>query len=112
MGENRDKGDGKKAASHDMVQDFRNDKGDLIGIHPGFGPSDSGNGHFPEHADDTAGKDRGHHDKGGEADFFQYGFMCGHWDRVYHSRMANKSLEGGKYLTSRFLSEYSKFKKA
>ncbi len=37
-----------------MIEDFRNHKCDLIGIHIGSGTAGICNGHFPEKADDPA----------------------------------------------------------
>jgi hypothetical protein len=56
-GENRDKGDRQKAAGNNMIQDFRNEKSQLVGIDRAAGTADVGDDHLSDQSDQPAQQD-------------------------------------------------------
>ena len=84
-GKNRDKRDGKKTAGHNVIQNFRNHKSDLIRIDIRTPPTDISNRHQAEQSKQPAQKNRSHHDNGGDSNFSVD--RCGHRQRVNFKRL-------------------------
>jgi hypothetical protein len=68
--EDGDKGDGKKSGSDHMIQDFREEKGELVGVYVPSCTACAGDKDFPQKPCKTTQEHRRHHDEGGNTDLF------------------------------------------